>query len=68
MDMSRRLTALLHRVGPQHLQPSAMVANVEYYSIFESDMFTICVFALRAGASMPIHDHPEMNVFRLVGF
>jgi hypothetical protein len=67
IDMSRRLTTLLHRVGPQHLQPSAMVANVEYYLIFESDMFTICAFALRAGASMPIHDHPEMNVFRWVG-
>lgn len=66
MDLSRRLSSLLHRVTPQHLQPSPMVANVEYYPIFESDMFTICAFALRAGASMPVHDHPEMNVFRSV--
>lgn len=68
IDLSRRLAVLLHRVTPQHLRPSAMVAPIEYYPIFESDMFTICAFALRAGASMPIHDHPEMNVFRWAEF
>ncbi|KAI9006410.1 hypothetical protein DFJ74DRAFT_690721 [Hyaloraphidium curvatum] len=65
-DLSRRLAHLIHRVEPRHLRPLEMVANVEYYGVFESDLFTICVFALRAGASMPIHDHPEMNVFRWV--
>ncbi|RKO91594.1 hypothetical protein BDK51DRAFT_30841 [Blyttiomyces helicus] len=49
-----------------NLQHVKVIDPVEYYNIYESDVFTLCVFALKGGTTMPTHDHPQMMVFSKV--
>ncbi|KAI8844843.1 hypothetical protein BC829DRAFT_400148 [Chytridium lagenaria] len=58
------LVHLLHRVTVQSLNvqiPS--IDPIEFYNIFSSDNLTICIFVLKKGAVMPVHDHPSMTVY-----
>ena len=36
-------------------------APVSYINIYESKYFTVGVFILRNGVSIPLHDHPGMH-------
>ena len=38
----------------------------EYYDILENGDFTLCLFTLQMGQTMPLHDHPNMTVFSKV--
>lgn len=40
-----------------HTQPAPMCA----IDIFENEDITIAIFILKAGVTLPIHDHPEMH-------
>ncbi|RKP00195.1 hypothetical protein CXG81DRAFT_19820 [Caulochytrium protostelioides] len=54
---------LLSRVRRSHLRLRRPRGPVEYYAVLDDPAVTIGVFVLRAGVSMPIHDHPGMTVF-----
>ncbi|KXS21467.1 hypothetical protein M427DRAFT_271099 [Gonapodya prolifera JEL478] len=60
---SNALTALLAKVSLNHLNIQSPSAPIEYYPIFDSNLFTMCLFVLKKGANMPVHDHPGMSVF-----
>lgn len=50
-------------IGPdicQQLPPSAAVGYIE---VGQTREVTLCVFVLKKGASLPLHDHPGMHVF-----
>lgn len=36
-------------------------APVYYIHIFENQFFTICIFVLKNGTRLPLHDHPHMT-------
>lgn len=38
-------------------------AGVGYQEVFHCREMTVCIFVVRAGASIPLHDHPGMHVF-----
>ncbi|KAJ3060427.1 hypothetical protein HK102_009490, partial [Quaeritorhiza haematococci] len=61
--ITTQLKALIRQVTPAHLALSPMQSPVEYYPIYESEVFTMCVFVLKKGVTMPTHDHPNMMVF-----
>mmetsp|Transcript_60053 Transcript_60053/g.110334 ORF Transcript_60053/g.110334 Transcript_60053/m.110334 type:complete len:347 (+) Transcript_60053:113-1153(+) len=37
--------------------------GIGYQEVYSSPEMTLCIFLLRAGASIPLHDHPGMHVF-----
>jgi len=41
-------------------------AAILYTEIAAGDKYTMCIFALPAGAKLPLHDHPDMTVFSKV--
>jgi len=48
-------------IGPdicQQLPPSAAVGYIE---VGQTREVTLCVFVLKKGASLPLHDHPGMH-------
>ncbi|KAM9715512.1 LOW QUALITY PROTEIN: 2-aminoethanethiol (cysteamine) dioxygenase a [Menidia menidia] len=54
------------KVAPRKHKPSPGAAGphnppVTYMHICETEVFSMGVFLLRAGASIPLHDHPGMN-------
>ncbi|MCL4127942.1 UNVERIFIED_CONTAM: hypothetical protein GTU68_007758 [Idotea baltica] len=51
--------AILEDRGP--FNPRIDKAPVTYMQIYEDCDVTICVFILKNGAKLPLHDHPEMN-------
>ncbi|CAB1419736.1 unnamed protein product [Pleuronectes platessa] len=67
------LTELAHPAaggGPENCSPEkqAMLRGggapeppVTYMHICETEVFSMGVFLLRPGASIPLHDHPDMN-------
>ncbi|OLP93429.1 2-aminoethanethiol dioxygenase [Symbiodinium microadriaticum] len=68
-ELADVLLAKLERVqarlfeGPdicQQLPPSAAVGYIE---VGQTREVTLCVFVLKKGASLPLHDHPGMHVF-----
>ncbi|KAI9199727.1 uncharacterized protein BJ171DRAFT_201826 [Polychytrium aggregatum] len=59
----QRICTLLNGITAETLKIKESLAPVEYYSVYESSVFTICVFVLKRGTIMPIHDHPDMTVF-----
>ncbi|KAJ3120181.1 Nucleolar complex protein 3 [Nowakowskiella sp. JEL0407] len=61
--LSETLKSLIFKVSLNELRVQAAKAPVEYYPIWESDVFTMCVFVIRKGITMPTHDHPSMTVF-----
>jgi len=42
-------------------KPDTTTPPVTYMHICETDAFSMGVFLLRSGASIPLHDHPSMN-------
>jgi len=40
--------------------------RILYTEIAACDKYTMCIFALPAGAKLPLHDHPDMAVFSKV--
>lgn len=54
------------RIAPRKLKPSSGTAEpqsppVTYMHICETEVFSMGVFLLVPGASIPLHDHPGMN-------
>ncbi|XP_028332019.1 2-aminoethanethiol (cysteamine) dioxygenase a [Gouania willdenowi] len=54
------------KIAPRKCKPSSGAAGreeppVTYMHICESDVFSMGVFLLRTGVSIPLHDHPGMN-------
>lgn len=37
-------------------------SGLGYTEVYSGDDLTLCVFFMRAGACIPLHDHPDMNV------
>ncbi|XP_049614377.1 2-aminoethanethiol (cysteamine) dioxygenase a [Syngnathus scovelli] len=54
------------KISPQKNKPTSGTSEpdsppVTYMHICETDVFSMGVFLLRTGASIPLHDHPGMN-------
>ncbi|KAJ3099531.1 hypothetical protein HDU97_002974 [Phlyctochytrium planicorne] len=63
-EASDMLTHLINKVTVQQLNVQLPpVDPIEYYNIYSSENLTICIFVLRKGAVMPVHDHPSMTVY-----
>jgi len=61
----KRLCSLVERVTPPHLNmpvgPSDGDEPVSHIGICECPQFTIGVFIIQSGRSIPLHDHPGMT-------
>ncbi|TYZ58476.1 hypothetical protein PybrP1_007994 [[Pythium] brassicae (nom. inval.)] len=71
------IKALCDELLPAHfqlkvpdVQPTASLCHkprrVRYQHIWEDDQFSMGIFILPPGASIPLHDHPEMSVISRV--
>lgn len=55
------------KIAPRNNKPSSAASAglqsppVSYMHICETDVFSMGVFLLKSGASIPLHDHPGMN-------
>ncbi|CAB1435224.1 unnamed protein product [Pleuronectes platessa] len=54
------------KIAPRKSKPSSGAAGLQsppvtYMHICGTEMFSMGVFLLRTGTSMPLHDHPDMN-------
>lgn len=55
------------KITPRNSKPSSVAssglqsASVSYMHICETEVFSMGVFLLKSGASIPLHDHPGMN-------
>ena len=54
------------KIAPRKSKASSGTAGLQsppvtYMHICETDVFSMGVFLLRTGASIPLHDHPDMN-------
>lgn len=54
------------KIAPRKTQPSSGAAGLQsppvtYMHICETEAFSMGVFLLKTGASIPLHDHPGMN-------
>ncbi|XP_039992237.1 2-aminoethanethiol (cysteamine) dioxygenase a isoform X2 [Xiphias gladius] len=54
------------KIAPRKSKPSSGAAGIQsppvtYMHICETEVFSMGVFLLRTGASIPLHDHPDMN-------
>lgn len=54
------------KIAPRKSKPSSAAAGLQtppvtYMHICETEVFSMGVFLLRSGASIPLHDHPGMN-------
>ncbi|KAJ1530069.1 hypothetical protein HK096_008620, partial [Nowakowskiella sp. JEL0078] len=67
-ELTNCLKTLIYSVTIEELKVHPARAAMEYYPIWESDTFTMCVFVLKKGATMPVHDHPSMTVFSKIIF
>lgn len=50
-------------VSAENASCIANSAGVGYQEVYTGPEMTVCIFLLRAGGRMPLHDHPEMHVF-----
>jgi len=50
-------------IGPEVCQQLPAGADVGYMEVGVSQEVTLCLFVLKKGASIPLHDHPGMHVF-----
>lgn len=69
-ELASGLSARLDELGAEDL--SVGVADAErihcssglaYQEVFAAPEMTVCIFLMRAGARIPLHDHPGMHVF-----
>lgn len=64
LDCLERLKASDFRLSPSEAQQlSTHSSGVGYQEVFSGRDLTMCIFVLRAGAEIPLHDHPQMHVF-----
>ncbi|XP_077481813.1 2-aminoethanethiol dioxygenase-like [Stigmatopora argus] len=54
------------KIAPRKNKPTSRTSDLEtppvtYMHICETDVFSMGIFLLRTGASIPLHDHPDMN-------
>ncbi|XP_035528027.1 LOW QUALITY PROTEIN: 2-aminoethanethiol dioxygenase-like [Morone saxatilis] len=54
------------KIAPRKTKPSSVAAGLQtppvtYMHICETEVFSMGVFLLKTGASIPLHDHPGMN-------
>ncbi|XP_076005776.1 2-aminoethanethiol (cysteamine) dioxygenase a [Genypterus blacodes] len=49
------------KIAPRNTGSEAAGPPVSYMHIIETEVFSMGVFLLTAGASIPLHDHPGMN-------
>lgn len=54
------------KIAPRKSKPGSGAAGLQsppvtYMHICETEVFSMGVFLLRTGASIPLHDHPDMN-------
>ncbi|CAB1430985.1 unnamed protein product [Pleuronectes platessa] len=54
------------KIAPRKSKPSSGAAGLQsppvtYMHICGTEVFSMGVFLLRPGTSMPLHDHPDMN-------
>eukprot|EP00158_Paraphelidium_tribonemae_P006180 Partr_v1_DN27714_c0_g1_i2_m67547 len=59
-------TVTVQSLGVENYREDLVRYPRVYYPIYEHANFTCGIFALRAGASLPLHDHPQMTVFTRV--
>lgn len=57
---------LMCQLAWENLSVGKVTGAISYSSVFSSNMFTVCLFILKKGATMPIHNHPNMTVFSRV--
>lgn len=50
-------------VGRESASLITNTSGVGYQEVYSGPEMTVCIFLLRAGGRMPLHDHPEMHVF-----
>mmetsp|Transcript_2507 Transcript_2507/g.6304 ORF Transcript_2507/g.6304 Transcript_2507/m.6304 type:complete len:311 (-) Transcript_2507:133-1065(-) len=74
-DLAKELLVRLESVQAKEFDVThANVARVKgksgvgYQEVYSSPEMTLCIFLLRAGARIPMHDHPDMHVFCRVLF
>uniref|UniRef100_K3W9Z9 Cysteine dioxygenase n=1 Tax=Globisporangium ultimum (strain ATCC 200006 / CBS 805.95 / DAOM BR144) TaxID=431595 RepID=K3W9Z9_GLOUD len=77
VDEIAPIKALCDQLLPAHFQLAVPIAgsaaithrkarHVRYQHIWEDDKFSMGIFILPPGASIPLHDHPEMTVISRV--
>lgn len=59
--LSKITAADLNIASPKKVSRKSAEAPVTYMHICETDAFSMGVFLLKPGASIPLHDHPGMN-------
>lgn len=69
-DLAALLWQLVDRVQasdfcvlPRDVQKINEVSGVGYQDIYQGTDMTLCIFLLRRGSIIPLHDHPGMYVF-----
>jgi len=67
----RSISQILNAVKPSSLLPGGIPSEevatqwqnpVQYYEIADHEDFSVAIFLIQKGGSIPIHDHPNMNV------
>ncbi|TPX39074.1 hypothetical protein SeMB42_g06480 [Synchytrium endobioticum] len=61
-----KLQQICSKITINDLGPLDFSSENEYYAVLENDEFTLCIFTLQMGQTMPVHDHPSMAVFSRV--
>ena len=64
--LTETMTKLLFRVTQSSLDIPLPTHDIEVYPLYNTLHFTMCIFVMKKGSSMPIHDHPGMTVLRFV--
>lgn len=68
-SLQRQLSALrtedlgIDRLSCMAALRDARSMGVGYQEVYSCPEMTVCIFVMRAGASIPMHDHPGMQVF-----
>lgn len=50
-------------VGPEDVARISSASGLGYQEVHSGANLTACIFLMRGGACIPLHDHPGMNVF-----
>eukprot|EP00933_Yihiella_yeosuensis_P042349 TRINITY_DN3689_c4_g1_i1.p1 TRINITY_DN3689_c4_g1~~TRINITY_DN3689_c4_g1_i1.p1 ORF type:complete len:307 (+),score=47.18 TRINITY_DN3689_c4_g1_i1:78-998(+) len=50
-------------VSEKDVAPIVEQSGIGYQEVYHSDDLTLCIFLLRKGSVIPLHDHPGMHVF-----
>lgn len=62
----KTILQLLSCIQPEMLCFKKLAGRAQYYSIYESALYTMCIFRLPKGTVLPLHDHPFQTVFSSV--